>query len=94
MHSGHSDGALLTEKLVDTYNRHGFSVLCVSDHNCFGDQDGGILPHLQTDSIVHDWNGDGIVHPELHFGSGVEASVLDHSRPQQRGSAICGIATM
>jgi hypothetical protein len=83
MHSTHSDGAMDAGKLVDLYARNGFSVLCISDHNEYGDQDGGILPAYQTDSLLHDWNGDGQLFAEHVFGSGVEAYVRDYAKAQE-----------
>jgi hypothetical protein len=79
LHSSHSDGALDAEEIVDLYSRNGFAVLCVSDHNQYGDQDGGILAQYQTDERLHDWNGDGVLHPTHVFGSGVEAYVRDYA---------------
>jgi hypothetical protein len=67
----------------DLYARNGFSVLCISDHNEYGDQDGGILPAYQTDSLLHDWNGDGQLFAEHVFGSGVEAYVRDYAKAQE-----------
>lgn len=81
MHSAHSDGALRADQLVDLYARNGYTVLCISDHNQYGDQDGGVLPQFQFDDTVHDWNGDGALHPEHVFGSGVEAYVRDYGSP-------------
>lgn len=81
MHSSHSDGGMSGSQLVDLYRQHGYSVLCISDHNQYGDQDGGVAPAQQVDSLVHDWNGDGIVHPKHVFGSGTEAYVRDWNKP-------------
>jgi hypothetical protein len=80
MHSEHSDGALTPERLVELYSRNGYAVLCISDHNQYGNQDGGTLPQYQSDSLVYDWNGDGMLHPEHVYGSGVEAYVREWSR--------------
>lgn len=81
MHSSHSDGSLSGSKLVELYQQYGYSVLCISDHNQYGDQDGGVPASHQVDSLVHDWNGDGILHPGHVFGSGTEAYVRDWSQP-------------
>lgn len=81
MHSAHSDGAQFPARLVEMYGEAGYGVLCITDHNCFGDQDGGIVDLLQSDGEVHDWNGDGVLHAEREFGSGVEASVRDWTKP-------------
>jgi len=44
----------------------------------YGDQDGGVLAGVfQADSRLHDWNGDGVLHPDHVYGSGVEASARD-----------------
>jgi hypothetical protein len=84
MHSSHSDGAYHGVELAGLYGAQGYDVLCISDHNQWGDQDGGSLSQFQTDTIVHDWNGDGTVYAENVPGSGVEAYVQDwrHSRPK------------
>lgn len=81
LHSSHSDGGMSGSQLVDLYRQHGYSVLCISDHNQYGDQDGGVAVSQQVDSLVHDWNGDGIVHPTHVFGSGTEAYVRDWNQP-------------
>ncbi len=81
MHSRHSDGAEPGDKLVQLYLAQGYSVLCLSDHNEYGDQDGGVLPSLQGDSLPHDWNNDGIAQPLHVYGSGTEAYVRDWSKP-------------
>jgi hypothetical protein len=83
MHSKHSDGALFPEDLVREYHKAGYGVLCITDHNSYGDQDGGVVKELQNDSLVHDWNGDGVVHPERQFGSGTEAFVRDWTQPSR-----------
>lgn len=80
-HTRHSDGLLTGETLASLYAGAGYSVLCLSDHNQYGDQDGGVLELHQKDAIVHDWNGDGRIHPEFQLGSGVEAYVRDWNRP-------------
>jgi hypothetical protein len=81
MHSEHSDGALDGPHLLDLYHRNGYAVLCISDHNQYGNQDGGVLPQYQSDDQVHDWNQDGRLHPERVFGSGVEAYVRAWDQP-------------
>jgi hypothetical protein len=83
MHSSHSDGVYSGQELTQLYRLRGYGVLCISDHNSYGDQDGGVHSALQSDDIVHDWNGDGTVHPVNEFGSGVEAYVRDWSQPPQ-----------
>ncbi len=81
MHTSHSDGAYSGQEIVQLYRLHGYGVLCISDHNQWGDQDGGVLYNRQSDDVVHDWNGDGVIHPEHVPGSGVEAYVRDWSQP-------------
>ena len=82
LHSTHSHGRLGAADLVNLYHRNGYDVLSITDHNMFGDQDGGVLSRFyQMDSILHDWNGDGTLHPDSIFGSGVEAYVRDWTRP-------------
>jgi hypothetical protein len=81
VHTSHSDGAYDGEGLASLYAREGYGVLAITDHNQYGDQDGGVLPRFQNDSLLHDWNGDGELHAEHVFGSGVEAYVRDWSRP-------------
>ena len=81
MHSSHSDGAMSGSKLIELYQQYGYSVLSISDHNQYGDQDGGVAASQQVDSLVHDWNGDGIIHPDHVFGSGREAYVRDWTQP-------------
>jgi len=81
LHSSHSDGGASGSQLVELYRQHGYGVLCISDHNQYGDQDGGIVVSQQVDSVVHDWNGDGILHPNHVFGSGTEAYVRDWNQP-------------
>ena len=80
MHSPHSDGFYSGKDLVDLYQRQGYGVICITDHNQWGDQDGGISSLYQTDSLLHDWNCDGTVHPDHVPGSGVEAYVRDWAR--------------
>lgn len=81
VHTLHSHGRLAAGPLVELYRQGGYAVLCITDHNMYGDQDGGVPgPLFQTDSVLHDWNGDGAVHPESRSGSGVEAYVRDWVR--------------
>jgi hypothetical protein len=78
VHSAHSHGRLTAGPLVELYRQNGYSVLCVTDHNMYGDQDGGVHCHFfQNDSLLHDWNGDGSTYRDSIFGSGVEAYVRD-----------------
>lgn len=81
MHTRHSDGSADAAEEVRTYRYAGYQVLCITDHNQYGDQDGGIVPGWQADATLHDWNGDGVVHPDHVFGSGVEAYVRDWNQP-------------
>src|SRR5262245_9704452 len=81
MHTRHSDGALGGEKLVLAYHDAGYDVVSITDHNEYGDQDGGVVPELQTDTAVHDWNGDGKLHSQRVHGSGAEAYVRDWTKP-------------
>ena len=82
VHTSHSDGALNGEELVRLYEDAGYGALCITDHNQYGDQDGGVLTEFQEDSTLHDWNGDGILHASHVLGSGVEAYVRDWRNPQ------------
>jgi len=78
VHTSHSHGRLAAGPLVELYAQNGYAVLGVTDHNMYGDQDGGVHHGVfQTDTILHDWNGDGITHPESVFASGAEAYVRD-----------------
>jgi hypothetical protein len=81
MHTRHSDGTADAAEEVRTYSYAGYQVLCITDHNEYGDQDGGIRPGWQVDSTLHDWNGDGALHADHVFGSGVESYVRDWNRP-------------
>lgn len=83
MHSPHSDGIFTYAEMVKAYGSQQYGVLSITDHNQYGDQDGGIAPNGQSDSTVHDWNGDGVLHPERVFGSGVEAYVRDWTVPSR-----------
>ncbi len=80
VHTSHSDGSYDGAGIVQLYGRAGYGVLAITDHNQYGDQDGGIVPQFQNDALLHDWNGDGELHPEHVFGSGVESYVRDWSR--------------
>ena len=81
MHSSHSDGTFAAGPLVQLYKDAGYALLAITDHNQYGDQDGGIVEQLQTDEL-HDWNGDGFTYANLVMGSGVEAYVRDWTRPR------------
>ena len=78
LHSTHSHGLLPAAELVELYRARGYGVISITDHNQYGDQDGGVLAGaFQADSLLHDWNGDGVTHPDHVYGSGVEAYVRD-----------------
>jgi hypothetical protein len=79
LHSTHSHGRIPAAELVELYRQHGYTAICITDHNQYGDQDGGRLAAFQSDSLVHDWNGDGDLHPDHVYGSGVESYVRDWS---------------
>ena len=51
-HSTHSDGKLLPQEIADLYFAEGYQILCIADHDAYGDQDG---------DGAHDWNLDGQV---------------------------------
>ena len=51
-HSTHSDGMLSPQEVADLYVAEGYRILCIADHDAYGDQDG---------DGVHDWNLDGVV---------------------------------
>lgn len=82
-HSTHSDGVDSPEQLSNWYYNHGYNVLCISDHDAFGDQDGGrhSSKMFQNDTIIHDWDGDGFIHKEFLYSSGKEAYVRDYGKP-------------
>ena len=82
MHTSHSDGRLSGGDVVELYGHEGYAVLCVSDHNMYGDQDGGIQRRYQTEPLLRDWNGDNAVHPESLYASGLEAYVRDWTSPR------------
>jgi len=81
-HSWHSDGSAPCNEVARWYEDHGYDVLAITDHDAYGDQDGGVASsRLQNDDQVHDWDGDGVLHVEKERGSGVEAYVRDYSAP-------------
>lgn len=81
-HSRHSDGSRYCDQVAQWYREHGYQVLAITDHDAYGDQDGGIAPgELQSDDVVHDWDGDGVLHETRETRSGVEAYVRDYSAP-------------
>ena len=83
-HSYHSDGSQYCDETAAWYYNHGYDVISISDHDAYGDQDGGIMTKrkFQTDTtVVHDWDGDGILHETWEYRSGVEAYVRDYSKP-------------
>ncbi len=81
-HSRHSDGSQFCDEVASWYKEHGYQVLAITDHDAYGDQDGGVCsPGLQNDRVVHDWDGDGILHETREKASGVEAYVRDYSKP-------------
>lgn len=81
-HTRHSDGALFCDEMAARYEELGYHILAMTDHDAYGDQDGGVLyPHFQNDQEVHDWDGDGVLHPEREYRSGVEAYVRDYDAP-------------
>lgn len=77
LHSTHSHGLMTAAELVEAYRSAGYGVIAITDHNQYGDQDGGRLAAFQADSVLHDWNGDGTTRAEHVYGSGVEAYVRD-----------------
>lgn len=81
-HSAHSDGSQYCDEVADWYRENGYQVLSISDHDAYGDQDGGVAPGArQNDQVVHDWDGDGVLHETRERRSGVEAYVRDYSKP-------------
>jgi len=81
-HSRHSDGSQYCDEVAGWYRERGYHVLAISDHDAYGDQDGGVAAgELQRDDAVHDWDGDGVLHETKERQSGVEAYVRDYSRP-------------
>ncbi len=82
MHSTHSDGRFDPEAWVQLYRDAGYTLLAITDHNQYGDQDGGVSSRHQRDAVLRDWNGDGVLHPEHRLGSGVEAYVRDWTQPR------------
>lgn len=78
-HTRHSDGSLFCDAMAARYEELGYHILAMTDHDAYGDQDGGVHhPHFQKDQEVHDWDGDGVLHPEREYRSGVEAYVRDY----------------
>lgn len=81
-HSRHSDGSQSCDELTNWYKEHGYQVLSITDHDAYGDQDGGVCAaYLQNDEAIHDWDGDGVLHETREKRSGVEAYVRDYSKP-------------
>jgi hypothetical protein len=84
-HSLHSDGSQYCDSVASWYIKHGYQVLAITDHDAYGDQDGGAKylysKKFQSDTVVHDWDGDGLMHPAWEYRSGVEAYVRDYSKP-------------
>ena len=81
-HTRHSDGNLFCEEMARWYEEHGYEIVALTDHDAYGDQDGGVrFPDLQNDQVVHDWDGDGVLHDDNDYGSGVEAYVRDYDAP-------------
>jgi hypothetical protein len=81
-HSYHSDGSQYCDETAEWYINHGYQVLSITDHDAYGDQDGGIVKsqNYQTDTIVHDWDGDGVIHNTWEYRSGAEVYVRDYSK--------------
>ena len=81
-HTWHSDGSQVCDVTAAWYREHGYQVLAMTDHDAYGDQDGGVCSaRLQNDKAVHDWDGDGVLHETVERRSGVETYVRDYSRP-------------
>jgi len=81
-HSRHSDGSQFCDATADWYYNHGYQVLSITDHDAYGDQDGGVKSSsFQNDKLVHDWNGDGITWDTAIYKSGVETYVRDYCMP-------------
>lgn len=81
-HTRHSDGSAFCDDMARRYEELGFRILAMSDHDAYGDQDGGVYyPEFQKDQVVHDWDGDGVLHETREYRSGVEAYVRDYSKP-------------
>lgn len=78
----HSNGGLYAEDAAARYREAGYDFVAFTDHDAYGDQDGGMLfPRHQNDREAHDWNGDGVLHEKQVYRSGLEAYVRDYSRP-------------
>lgn len=81
-HTRHSDGSQFCDEMAKWYEDHGYHIVALSDHDGYGEQDGGVsYPRFQNDQEVHDWDGDGVLHPEKVYRSAVEAYVRDYDRP-------------
>jgi hypothetical protein len=82
-HSYHSDGSQYCDETAEWYINNGYQVLSITDHDAYGDQDGGVMKSdmFQSDTIVHDWDGDGMIHKIREYRSGNEAYVRDYSKP-------------
>jgi hypothetical protein len=82
-HSYHSDGSQYCDETALWYYNNGYQVLSITDHDAYGDQDGGLVKNMkfQTDSVVHDWDGDGVIHNMWEYRSGAEVYIRDYSKP-------------
>lgn len=81
-HTRHSDGSLPCNEMAAWYEENGYQIVALSDHDAYGDQDGGVCSSFfQKDQAVHDWDGDGVTHPTREYRSGVEAYVRDYDKP-------------
>lgn len=81
-HTSHSDGSQTCDIVANWYRENGYQVLSMTDHDAYGDQDGGILSaKFQNDKVVHDWDGDGVLHETREVKSGIETYVRDYSQP-------------
>ncbi|MDD2709467.1 MAG: hypothetical protein PHV34_15885 [Verrucomicrobiae bacterium] len=81
-HTTHSDGNKKSEDMARWYEDHGYRILAMTDHDAYGDQDGGVsFPRLQNDKTVHDWDGDGVLHEKRTPKSCIEAYVRDYDKP-------------
>ena len=74
-HTTDSDGTLTPEEAVKAYREHGYSVLCLSDHNVFSDyrekynrEDFLILPGTEIAAVLFD-EKDGYV--KMHHMNGI-----------------------
>lgn len=81
-HTSHSDGSQTCDLVANWYRENGYQILSMTDHDAYGDQDGGILSaKFQNDKVVHDWDGDGVLHETREPKSGIETYVRDYSQP-------------